>query len=354
MTLKPHLHTPSSPHIHAPVSVGRLMLTVVLALTPAAVAHVWYFGWGLPFQTLIALLFALGGEALVLKLRRRPLAPHLLDGSALVTAVLLAFSLPPYAPWWIAALGALFAIVVVKQLYGGLGYNPFNPAMAAYVMLLVSFPLEMSTWPAPRVIGGTPLDPMQAAALIFLGQPPAGGLDALTMATPLDLVKTQLAQDITLQEVFLQHAELFGDFSARGIEWIGNWILLGGIFLLYKRVIAWQIPLAMLGSLFLVALVFNLADPDRYASPLFHVFSGATLLGAFFIATDPVTAATTPKGRLIYGAGIGLITYVIRTWGGYPDGVAFAVLLMNMAAPTIDYFTRPRTYGHRAPGDLEP
>ncbi len=346
MSLRPHLHTPSSPHIHDTSSVPRLMMTVFVALTPAAIAHVWYFGWGLPIQTLTAIVFALGGEALVLKLRRRPVAPHLMDGSALVTATLLAFSLPPYAPWWIAALGALFAIVVVKQLYGGLGYNPFNPAMAAYVMLLVSFPLEMSTWAAPRVVGGTPLDPIQALSLIYFGIPPASGLDALSMATPLDLVKTQLTNDVTLTETFTEYAHLFGDFSGRGIEWIGNWILLGGLFLLYKRAIAWQIPLAMLGTLFVVALVFNLHDPDTYPSPLFHVFSGAALFGAFFIATDPVTAATTPKGRLIYGAGVGLLTYVIRTWGGYPDGVAFAVLLMNMAAPTIDYYTQPRVFGH--------
>ncbi len=349
MSLPPHLHTPSSPHIHAPTSVARLMLTVVIALTPAAIAHVWYFGWGLPIQTLIALIFALGGEALMLRLRRRPLTPYLLDGSALVTAVLLAFSLPPYAPWWIAALGALFAIVVVKQLYGGLGYNPFNPAMAAYAMLLISFPQEMTTWALPNVIGGPDLGPLQAIDLIIFGHAPVA-LDALSGATPLDLVKTQLAQDITLGETFSEYAHLFGDFSGRGIEWIGNWILLGGLFLLYKRAIAWQIPLAMLGSLFTIALVFYLFDPDSYPSPLFHVFSGAALLGAFFIATDPVSAATTPKGRLIYGAGIGILTYVIRTWGGYPDGVAFAVLLMNMAAPTIDHYTRPRVFGH-APKD---
>ncbi len=349
MSLPPHLHTPSSPHIHAPTSVARLMLTVVIALTPAAIAHVWYFGWGLPIQTLIALIFALGGEALMLRLRRRPLTPYLLDGSALVTAVLLAFSLPPYAPWWIAALGALFAIVVVKQLYGGLGYNPFNPAMAAYAMLLISFPQEMTTWALPKVIGGPDLDPLQALDLILFGHAPTT-MDALSGATPLDLVKTQLAQDITLGETFSEYAHLFGDFSGRGIEWIGNWILLGGLFLLYKRAIAWQIPLAMLGSLFAIALVFYLADPDSYPSPLFHVFSGAALFGAFFIATDPVSAATTPKGRLIYGAGIGILTYVIRTWGGYPDGVAFAVLLMNMAAPTIDHYTRPRVFGH-APKD---
>jgi electron transport complex protein RnfD len=170
-------------------------------------------------------------------------------------------------------------------------------------------------------------------------------MDALTMATPLDTVKTELGLNSTVSEIVSGNA-IFGDFSGVGWEWIGNWVLLGGVWLVYKRIITWHIPVSVIGSLFFISLLFFLHDPDVYPSPMFHIFGGATLLAAFFIATDPVSASTTPMGRIYYGAGIGLLIYVIRTWGGYPDGVAFAVLLMNMAAPTIDYYTQPRVFGH--------
>mgnify|MGYP001145735964 CR=1 FL=1 len=343
------LRTPSSPHIHAPLSVSRMMLTVVAALIPGIIAYVWFFGWGIIIQILIALVVALGSEALMLHWRRRPVVPFILDGSAIVTALLLALSLPSLAPWWITVLGTAFAIVVAKHLYGGLGYNPFNPAMVGYVMLLISFPREMTLWPAPQMFAQVDLSLGQTLATIFTGHPPAGiGLDAVTMATPLDQVKTELGMNFTIGEIF-GRAETFGDFSGHATEWVGNWFLLGGLWLIYKRVITWHIPVAMLTGLLGTATLFWLFYPDHYPSPMYHLFSGAAILGAFFIATDPISAATTPKGRLIYGAGIGVLTYVIRSWGGYPEGVAFAVLLMNMAAPTIDHYTRPRVFGHERP-----
>ncbi len=342
MTLK----TPSSPHIHAATSVTLIMSRVMLALVPAIIGYVYFFGWGLLIHIAIATTAGLALEAGMLRLRRRPVKPFLLDGSVLVTAVLLAFCIPPLSPWWITAIGMLFAVAVAKHLYGGLGYNPFNPAMVGYVVLLISFPREMTAWNAPNILSGLEVDFVDTLAVIWLGVFPYDlSMDALTMATPLDTVKTELSLSKTVEEIKQGNA-IFGDFGGIGWEWIGNWLFLGGIWLIYKRVISWHIPLSMLGALFAIAAVFYLKDDSNYASPMFHIFSGAAMLGAFFIATDPVSACTTPLGKIVFGAGVGLLTYIIRVWGGYPDGVAFAVLLMNMAAPTIDYYTRPRVYGH--------
>jgi electron transport complex protein RnfD len=166
------------------------------------------------------------------------------------------------------------------------------------------------------------------------------------MATPLDTIKTQLKLDRSVEQI-VNTGSVFGSFGGKGWEWINVAFLAGGLWMIYKRIISWHIPVAMLAALTLMAVIFYAVDPTAYSSPVFHLFSGAAMLGAFFIATDPVTASTTPRGRLIYGAGIGALTYIIRTWGGFPDGVAFAVLLMNIAAPTIDYYTQPRVFGHK-------
>jgi electron transport complex protein RnfD len=333
--------TYTSPHLPASGSVSRMMSFVLLALLPGSLCAAWLFGWGVLVNILLAGLAAITAEAVMLMARKRPVLPVLQDGSALLTGVLLALALPPLAPWWIPVIGSLFAIVIAKQLYGGLGYNPFNPAMAGYVVLLISFPRELSLWPAT----GQVLSLQDTLLLVFSGSlPDTLTLDAITMATPLDAVKTRLGLSETLTEI--RDSAVFGSFAGAGWEWLNLWFLLGGLWLLQQKIIKWQIPAGMLGGLFLTALLFYAWNPDIYPSPLFHLFSGAAMLGAFFIATDPVSASTTPRGRLYYGFGIGVLTYVIRTWGGYPDGVAFAVLLMNMAAPTIDYYTRPRVFGH--------
>ena len=333
--------TYTSPHLPASGSVSRMMSFVLLALLPGSLCAAWLFGWGVLVNILLAGLAAITAEAVMLMARKRPVLPVLQDGSALLTGVLLALALPPLAPWWIPVIGSLFAIVIAKQLYGGLGYNPFNPAMAGYVVLLISFPRELSLWPATGQVLGL----QDTLLLVFSGSlPDTLTLDAITMATPLDAVKTRLGLSETLTEI--RDSAVFGSFAGAGWEWLNLWFLLGGLWLLQQKIIKWQIPAGMLGGLFLTALLFYAWNPDIYASPLFHLFSGAAMLGAFFIATDPVSASTTPRGRLYYGFGIGVLTYVIRTWGGYPDGVAFAVLLMNMAAPTIDYYTRPRVFGH--------
>lgn len=334
----------SSPHLPGHNSVARMMREVLLALIPGILCAWWFFGWGVPINILIAAATCVLAEAATLALRGRPVAETLADSSALLTGVLLALALPPLAPWWLPVIGGLFAIVVAKQLYGGLGYNPFNPAMVGYVVLLISFPREMTLWNPPVGLGAEQLSLAAGLAWKLLGTLPAdSGLDALTMATPLDHVKTALGMSQTLREIYA--APLFGGFAGHGWEWVSLAWLLGGAYLLWRRIIGWQIPAGMLGALCVIALLFHAGDTDSNPSPLFHLLSGATMLGAFFIATDPVSASTTPRGRLYYGAGIGILVYVIRTWGGYPDGVAFAVLLMNMAAPTIDYYTKPRVFG---------
>jgi electron transport complex protein RnfD len=331
----------SSPHLPVDNSVDVIMRRVLLALLPGIAGMIWLFGWGVLVNILIAGTTALAAEAVMLGVRGRPVAATLRDGSALLTGVLLALALAPLAPWWIAVVGTLFAIVVAKQLYGGLGYNPFNPAMAGYVVLLVSFPLELTRWPTP----GSAPELASTLAMIFTGAPPPGvSIDAITMATPMDTLRMQLGLGASLQE--LGKEPLFGFFAGFGWEWINLAFLAGGLWLLKTRVIQWQVPVAMLAGLAGMAGIFHLVNPAVYAAPLFHLFSGAAMMGAFFIATDPVTACTTPLGRIWFGLGVGVITWIIRTWGGYPEGIAFGVLLMNLAAPTIDYYTRPRVFGH--------
>ncbi|MES9812293.1 MAG: electron transport complex subunit RsxD [Candidatus Thiodiazotropha sp.] len=338
-------HTTSSPHTKRINRVDKVMLQVVLALLPGIIALIFYFGWGVLINMILAVIAATAFEAMAIKLRKRPVTPALLDLSAVVTALLFAVAIPPLLPWWLVILGMAFAIIMVKQMYGGLGYNPFNPAMAAYVLLLISYPVEMTSWLPPFILAEQQLNLSQILAYKFTGAlPQAITLDAITMATPLDQMRTNLDLNRMISEI--RQNPLWGDFGGLGWEWIGNWFLMGGIWMVYKRTITWHIPLAFLSGLAGMAAIFWLFDAESFPFPLFHVFSGGAILGAFFIATDPVTACTTRTGQLIYGASIGVLVYIIRTWGGYPDAVAFAVLLMNMAAPTIDYYTRPRTYGH--------
>ncbi|WP_428102707.1 RnfABCDGE type electron transport complex subunit D [Candidatus Rariloculus sp.] len=334
------------PHTAPIASVSLTMRRVLYALTPAAIAHVWFFGSGFAINFFVAAATALVAEATVLKLRRRPTREPLSDGSALVTAALLSFAIPPLAPWWIPAFGAACAIVLAKHLYGGLGRNLFNPAMVGYVILLVSFPVELTQWIPPRM---GDLDYRHLGFLPHLIYSLTGALpgdltvDALTRATPLDLVREGLRSAQTFSEV--RASSLFGGLAGRGWEWINSFIAIGGLYLLYTGTIRWHIPIMLLAGLLVPATLLYLLDADSFATPGFHLFSGATLLGAFFIATDPVSAAESARGRLIFGAGIGLLTYCIRTWGGYPDGMAFSVLLMNSAVPLIDRYTRPRIYG---------
>ncbi len=341
-----HFPTAAAPHLPPARDVASLMRDVLLALTPGIAAHVWFFGPGILLQIALAALFALAAEALVARWRRQRVKRLLGDYSALVTAVLFALSVPPLAPWWIALTGMASAIWLVKHAYGGLGYNRFNPAMAGFAIVLISFPLTMSQWlaPAPLNAGGAELSEIIKA--IGLGQLPAAAhWDAISSATPLGLLRSGRAQNLLVSEVRLD--PVFGDFGGHGWEWIANWYLAGGLWLLYRRVINWRVPVATLGTTLLLTLPFYLIDPAAHPLPLQHVFSGALVLGAFFIATDPVSGASTPAGRLWFGVGVAVLTLAIRRWGNYPDGVAFAVLTMNAFAPLIDRYCRPRIYGER-------
>jgi len=329
----------TSPHAKGGNRTQRVMLLVLAACAPGALALTWLFGIGTLVNLLWASLVALGVEAAILKIRQRPLGFYLSDGSALVTAVLLALALPPYAPWWLTLVAVGFAIVFGKQLYGGLGQNPFNPAMLGYVVVLISFPVEMTSWPKPHGVGL--LDGLQQ--IFGLAQLP----DGWSQATALDSLK--INKSLTMDELWAANPA-FGKVGGAAVEWVNAAFLLGGMFLLHKRLISWHAPVGMLAALTVMSLLFwHGSGSDSNGSPLFHLFTGATMLGAFFIVTDPVSGATSNLGRLIFGAGVGILVYIIRTWGGYPDGVAFAVLLMNLAAPTIDYYSRPRAYGHSKP-----
>lgn len=344
-------HTPS-PHIKQNTSVHDMMFMVLYALIPGALASMYFFGWGVLFNLVIAISVCLLTEAIILKLRQREVYSTLQDGSALLTACLLALALPSLAPWWITTIACLFAIVIAKHLYGGLGFNPFNPAMVGYIVVMISFPLEMTLWSTPMGVdignhSGWP-DFITSFNWVFLGTLPfTETIDSISMATPMDLIKTQLNQlhDITETRNNIEYRALFSYLSGTGWQWINILFLAGGIWLVKKDVADWRIPTAFLLSLILISNLFAVIDYSNNSSALFHVFSGGTMLCAFFIATDPVTACTTPRGRWIYGAGIGALVYIIRSWGGYPDGIAFAVVLMNMAAPLIDYYTQPKVYG---------
>jgi electron transport complex protein RnfD len=344
MSLQQNTHIVSAPFIEPQQTIFAVMRQVIYALIPGIAVAFFFFGWGIIANLVMACASALLWESLALFLRKRPMKNYLMDGSAVVTAILLGLALPPMAPWWLLVIGTFFAIVVAKQLYGGLGYNALNPAMAGYAVLLISFPREMSAWVTPITLPLSNIGFIQALNWVFLQELPKGiAFDTLTSATPLDYMRSETGRGVSFNEVRLSAA--VGVMAGRGVEWINLAVLLGGIWLWYKKLISWHIPVAMLASLGILSGAFYLYAPDRFADPLFHWFSGATMLCAFFIATDPVTASTTPIGKIIYGLGIGFLIYIIRTWGGYPDAVAFAVLLMNFTAPLLDQYTVPRIYG---------
>ena len=329
----------TSPHAHGPMSTQRVMQSVLLATIPGVIVLTHFFGFGTLVNILWGSIVALACEALALKLRRRPLGFYLKDYSALVTAVLLCIALPPYAPWWLIAVGIASSILLAKHLYGGLGYNPFNPAMVGYVILLISFPIQMTAWAPPRGLGELPgfIEALQACFT------PAA-YDGTTMATPLDLLKQN--NSLLIKDLWNQYPQ-FGRWSGLGWEWANIAFLAGGVWLLYQRIFTWHAPVAMLVTLGLLAAIFyDGGSSASGGSPLFHLLGGATMFGAFFIVTDPVSSAVSLRGRLIFGALIGVLIYTIRIKGNYPDSEAFAVLIMNFAAPFIDYYTQPRTYGH--------
>ncbi len=341
--------TSPAPHLIAGYSVPRVMFQVLLALVPVAIVHVALLGPGLLLQLAVACVTALVAEALALRWRGRDATPALKDGSVLVTAWLLALSLPPLLPWWLTLLGTALAVLLGKHVFGGLGQNPFNPAMVGYAILLVSFPQEMTRWPLPLDApgAGSWSDLARLTFASFYGARIDAGWDGFTGATTLDAIRTGLDLRYTLPEL-LARGEINGPLGAPGFAWINLAAFAGGVYLLARRIVRWHIPVAVLAGLLVPAFLAHSLDPGGHPGPAIHAFAGATMLAAFFIATDPVSAATSARGRLWYGAGIGLVTWIIRTWGGYPDGFAFAVLLLNLAVPLIDRYTVPRIYGRES------
>lgn len=334
----------SSPHGHAGSKTSQVMLQVLLACVPGTAALWFFFGYGVLINLVWLTALAVALEALVMLLRKRPVLFYLRDYSAVVTAVLLALALPPATPWWLGLTGILFAIVIAKHLFGGLGCNPFNPAMAGYAALLIAYPAPMTRWLLPQAVTHA-LPDLATAFDFFLDRDVHGHIDAFTGATALDKFRQQHGAQLVSE--FWQSTKVMGQWSGAGWEWVNAGFLYGGLYLLYKKIITWHIPVGFLLAIaILAALFYDGGSSQSHGSPLMHLFAGGTMLGAFFIATDPVTAATSSKGRLIYGALTGSIVFVIRAFGAYPDGVAFAILIGNMAVPMIDRFTRPRTFGH--------
>jgi electron transport complex protein RnfD len=345
----------AGPHAHVGSSVPRIMATVLLALVPATAYDLWLFGWPAVFVFLLSIGSCLAVEAACLQWAGRPVTATLWDGSAALTGWLMAMSLPPWAPWWVPLLGSVFAIALAKHVFGGLGQNVFNPAMVARVALLVSFPLQMTLYVAPHPLfaSGSP-GIAEAVSITFGSGPP----DSVSAASTLGTIKTELSRGVPVTDSVRQLPSL--QDLALGVkpgslgETSALLVLLGGLVLLARRVISWHIPLAMLATLWTLGTLAQWADPARFLSGTVHVLSGAACLGAFFIATDYVTSPVSKSGQLVFGFGVGLLTWVIRSFAGYPEGVAFAVLLMNALTPIIDQHLRPRVFGRTRRGEPLP
>lgn len=367
-----------APFQHSGNSIARLMQILLLCLLPGIAVSLWFFGIGILINIAVAVLFALACEAVMLLLRRRAPGPALSDCSALVSAVLFAIAIPPGSPWWLTASGIVFAIVVAKHLYGGLGQNPFNPAMCGYAMLLLAFPLEMTGWhiPSNEMSGPLSVDSLgiPTFALVSENLNPlswegmrqslqlafpfaassaaelAALIDGLALATPL--IEFKMAGQSALLATRESGASLFARESGTGWELVNIAYLLGGLFLLFKRIISWHIPVAIIATVLTMSTLFYAPGSTAiYGTPYLHLFGSATMIGAFFIATDPVSAATTRGGKIYYGILIGVSIYAIRVWGSYLDSIAFAVLFGNFCAPLLDRYSRPRIFGHASRPD---
>ncbi len=342
----------SGPFAHGFNSVQKTMFTVLLALVPATAFNLYLFGWPAILLFTVTVGACVAVEAGCLMLADRPVRATLADYSAVLTGWLLAMSLPPWAPWWVGVLAAVFAIALAKHAFGGIGQNVFNPAMVGRTVLLVSFPVAMTAWvmPHPLFSSGAP-GLAEAIAITFGGHMP----DTVSAASALGYIKTELSRGLPVTQSMAQVPDLMD--MARGYragslgETSAILILAGGLFLMAKRVISWHIPLSVMGGLFLIAAIFHAVDSAHFASGTFHLVSGATFLGAFFIATDYVTSPVSKKGQIIFGLGCGALIWLIRNFAGYPEGVAFAVLLMNGLAPIIDQYTRPRAFGRNSKGE---
>ena len=350
--------TTSGPFTHKANSVQNVMSTVLLALLPATAFDIYLFGWPALLLFIVTIASCVAIEALCCSLAGRPANVSLSDNSAVLTGWLMAASLPPWSPWWIGLLGAIFAIALAKHAFGGLGQNVFNPAMVGRTVLLVSFPVIMTSWVLPHPLFSAAAPSFSdAISITFGGHMP----DTVSAASALGYVKTELSRGVPVTQSMAQVAQVpdlmdmaLGYRAGSMGETSALLILLGGLFMMYKRIISWHIPVAVITTLYFMGTLFHAVDPARFTTGAFHVMSGATFLGAFFIATDYVTSPVSKTGQLVFAVGVGLLAWTIRTFAGYPEGMAFAVLLMNGLTPIIDQYTRPRVFGRTRKGEPLP
>lgn len=345
----------SSPHQFAPLRTQRVMLIVILATLPGILVHAWFFGYGIMLNIIVAAGIALATEAACLKLKDAPIKDGLSDNSALVTAILFGIAMPPGSSWWLLAMGIIFAVALVKHAYGGLGQNAFNPAMAGYLFLLLAFPLQMTTWQLPTAALSPELQnsPLNAESLWqslqFLAatsDAQVAALDGFAKATPL--IEYKLAAPNAMREAQLVGLSYFSPTAETGWELTNMAYLLGGLILLSLGIVSWHIPFSILASVVVMSLLFySPGNASVVGTPYLHLFGSATMIGAFFIATDPVSAATSNPAKIVYGIIIGVSIYSIRVWGSYLDSIAIAVLFGNFCAPLLDHVFRPRIFGHR-------
>jgi electron transport complex protein RnfD len=323
------LNVSPSPHQQSPASTRKLMYGVVIALFPALVASVYYFGMGAIIVTLTSVLSCVAVEYLIQKFILKT-KPSISDGSAIVTGLLLAFNVPSNLPVLIIVIGAIVAIGIAKMTFGGLGSNPFNPALVGRVFLLISFPVRMTSWPVPSGFH-------------------TSYTDAVTGATPLGMlsegVKNGEAVSAIMDKIPSHMQMFYGRMGGSMGEVAALALIIGGIFLLWRKIITWHVPVSILLTVTLFTGIMWLIDPTKYADPVFHLLTGGLMLGAIFMATDYVTSPMTHKGMIIYGVGIGVITVLIRNWGAYPEGVSFAILIMNAFVPLLNMYIKPRRFG---------
>lgn len=315
-----------SPHVHSGDSTQKIMYRVIYAMIPALAWSVFVFGLDALLVTLIAIVASLAFEYVIQKYLMK-VKPTVTDGSALVTGILLAFNVPSNLPWWIIVIGALVAIGIGKLSFGGLGSNIFNPALVGRVFLLISFPVQMTSWPVNS----------------------HSGIDAITTATPLGLIKEGISNGTPLSEISAHLPStidlLFGNTGGSLGEISALLLIIGGLYMLWKKVITWHIPVSIIGTVAVIAAIFWLVNPEIYINPVFHILTGGLMLGAIFMATDMVSSPMTPKGQIIYGVGIGVITISIRMFGAYPEGISFAILIMNAVTPLINNYVKPKRFG---------
>ncbi|MDR2928670.1 MAG: RnfABCDGE type electron transport complex subunit D [Cytophagaceae bacterium] len=318
-----------SPHVHSGDSVKRNMYGVIIALLPALAASLSYFGLGALIVTVIAIASCLLFEYLIQRFLLKT-KTTLTDGSAAITGLLLAFNLPSNLPVWIVIIGAAVAIGIGKMTFGGLGNNPFNPALVGRVFLLISFPVQMTTWPMPVV-----------SRLSYI--------DAATGATPLSVMKNGLAAGKPVSEIMAElptYVDLFFGYTGGSAgEIAGIALVLGFLYMLFRKIITWHIPVVVVATIAAFTGILNMVNPDQYATPLFHILTGGVLLGAIFMATDYVTSPMSKTGMIIYAIGIGVITVLIRVFGSYPEGISFAILIMNAFTPLINRYVKPMKFG---------